>query len=178
MLRAFYKLFYLQFCNSSDQWKKYCVAKVLLAIWETFLHENNHDYDSYRFSYRFAFILFLSFFTNQKQESGFQQVYGLVMFLYSLGKLYFVSFLKEIFLNMQKFEDSIFCSLFCNTRLGKPIESRHTYNISHILKTFLKACVVQVTSKVLGTWLHVSYTEACFYPFSLYKKVPSPKKIN
>ena len=34
--------------------------------------------NSYRFSYKFAFILFLSFLTNQKQESGFQQVGGLV----------------------------------------------------------------------------------------------------
>ena len=58
--------------------KKHCVAKVLLAIWELFLHENNLSYSSYRFSYKFAFILFLSFLTNQKQKSGFQQVDGLV----------------------------------------------------------------------------------------------------
>ena len=43
-----------------------------------FLHENNRNYNSYRFSYRFAFILFLSFLTNQNQELGFQQVGGLV----------------------------------------------------------------------------------------------------
>ena len=30
------------------------------------------------FSYKFAFILFLSFITNEKQESGFLQVGGLV----------------------------------------------------------------------------------------------------
>ena len=35
-------------------------------------------YDSYKFSYKFAFILFLSFVNNQKQESCFQQVGGLV----------------------------------------------------------------------------------------------------
>ena len=58
--------------------KKHCVAKVLLAVSEIFLHENNNNYNSYRFSYRFVFILFLSFLTNQKQESGFQQVGGLV----------------------------------------------------------------------------------------------------
>ena len=58
--------------------KKRCVAKDLLAIWEIFLHENNRNYDSYRFSYKFTFILFLSFLANQKQESGFQQVGGLV----------------------------------------------------------------------------------------------------
>ena len=58
--------------------KKDCVGKVLLTIWETFLHENNRNYNPYKFSYKFAFILFLSFLTNQKQESGFQQVGGLV----------------------------------------------------------------------------------------------------
>ena len=58
--------------------KKNCVAKVLLAIWEIFLHENNCRYNSYRFSSKFAFILFLPFLTNQKQEYGFQQVAGLV----------------------------------------------------------------------------------------------------
>ena len=58
--------------------KKCCVAKILLAIWEIFLHVNNREYHSHRFSYNFTFILFLSFLTNQKQESGFQQVGGLV----------------------------------------------------------------------------------------------------
>ena len=43
-----------------------------------FLHENNHNYNSYKFSYKLAFILFLSFLSNQKQESGLQQVGGLV----------------------------------------------------------------------------------------------------
>ena len=58
--------------------KKHCVAKVSLAVWETLLHENNRHYNSHRFSYKFAFILFLPFLVNQKQESGFQQVGGLV----------------------------------------------------------------------------------------------------
>ena len=52
--------------------KKNCVAKVLLIIWEIFLHGNNCNYHSYGFSYKFVFILFLSFLTNQKQELGFQ----------------------------------------------------------------------------------------------------------
>ena len=43
-----------------------------------FLHENNHNYNSYKFIYKLAFILFLSFLSNQKQESGLQQVGGLV----------------------------------------------------------------------------------------------------
>ena len=58
--------------------KKHCVAKVLQAIGKMFLHENNRNYNSYRFSDKSVFILFLSYLTNQKQESGFQQVGGLV----------------------------------------------------------------------------------------------------
>ena len=54
--------------------KKHCVAKVLRAIWDIFLHENNRNYNSYKFSYKFVFTLFFSFLTSQKQESGFQQV--------------------------------------------------------------------------------------------------------
>ena len=42
-----------------------------------FLRENNRNYNSYKFGYKFSFILFLSFHTNQKQEFGFQQVGGL-----------------------------------------------------------------------------------------------------
>ena len=52
--------------------------RFLLAIVILFLYENNCDYNSYIFSYKFVFILFLSFITNQKQKSGFQQVGGLV----------------------------------------------------------------------------------------------------
>ena len=48
--------------------KKHYVAKVLLAISEIFLQENNNNYNSNRFSYKFAFIFFLSFLTNQKQK--------------------------------------------------------------------------------------------------------------
>ena len=51
---------------------------VLLVIWETFLHENNRNYNSYKFSYKFAFILSFYFLTSQKQESRFQQVGSLV----------------------------------------------------------------------------------------------------
>ena len=59
--------------------KKYFVVKVLLAIREIFLHENNRNYNSYRFSDKFAFILFLSVLANQKQEPGFKQVGGVVV---------------------------------------------------------------------------------------------------
>ena len=50
--------------------EKSCVAKVLVAVWEIFLHENNRNYNSDRFSYKFTFILFLSFLTNQNQEAS------------------------------------------------------------------------------------------------------------
>ena len=39
-----------------------------------FLHENNRNYNSYRFSCKFAFTRFLFFLTNENEESGFQQV--------------------------------------------------------------------------------------------------------
>ena len=58
--------------------KKHWVAKVLLAIWEMFSHENNRNYNSYRISYKFNFILFFPFLANQKQELGFQQAGGLL----------------------------------------------------------------------------------------------------
>ena len=54
--------------------KKHCAVKVLQDI----LHENNRNCNSYRFSYKFAFIFFLPSLTNQEQESSFQQVGGLV----------------------------------------------------------------------------------------------------
>ena len=92
--------------KSSDQRKILCVE-----IWEIILHENDHSYSSYRCSYKFAFIHFLSFLTNQKQESGFQQVGGLVTrnisgFCLQRAGLYFkamlnsIDFYKGIFLNV------------------------------------------------------------------------------
>ena len=91
--------------------EKQCLAKILLAIWDIFLNENNRNYNSYRFSYKFAFILFFSFLTNQKQESGFQQVGGLVttnisVFCLQRVALYFkampnsIGFYKGIFLHV------------------------------------------------------------------------------
>ena len=43
-----------------------------------FVHENNRNYNSYIFSYKFAFSIIFSFLTNQKHEYGFQQVGSLV----------------------------------------------------------------------------------------------------
>ena len=48
--------------------KKHWVAKVLTEIWGIFLHENNCNYNSYKFSYKFAFISFSSFLGYQIQE--------------------------------------------------------------------------------------------------------------
>ena len=58
--------------------KKHCVAKVLLATSEIFLHENNCNYNSYKFNYKFTFVLFLCFLRNLKEESNFEQTSGLV----------------------------------------------------------------------------------------------------
>ena len=58
--------------------KKHCIAKVLLVNWETFLHENNRNYNSCKFSYKFTFVPFLSFLRNEKHDSSFHQVGGLV----------------------------------------------------------------------------------------------------
>ena len=72
--------------------KKHCVAKILLAILEIFLHENNRNYNSYIFSYKFA-LPYFSFLTNQKQKTGFQQVSGLVTrnicLLFTVSRIYF-----------------------------------------------------------------------------------------
>ena len=69
--------------RSTSLWLKWsvkihCVVTVLLAIWEIFLYESNRNYNSYRLSCKFPFILFLSFLTNQKQETCFQQVGSMV----------------------------------------------------------------------------------------------------
>ena len=47
------------------------LAKVLLLIWEIFLHENNRNCNFYRFTYKFTFVLFLPFLTNQKTRIRF-----------------------------------------------------------------------------------------------------------
>ena len=93
--------------------KNYCVAKVLLATWETFLHENNCTYNSYRFSYKFAFILFSPFLTNQKQESGFQQVGGLVTRNISVFSLKRVALYLKVMPNSMDFYEGSLPCYFC-----------------------------------------------------------------
>ena len=91
--------------------KKCYVEKILLAILKIFLYENNRSYNSYRFSYKFAFILFFSFLTNKEQKLGLQQVGGLAMrnisvFCLQLVALSFkdipnsIDFYKGIFLHV------------------------------------------------------------------------------
>ena len=77
LLKAFYRLFYLQFYDSSENVKALC-SKGFSSNLTYVLHENNRNYNSYRFSSKFTFILFLFFLANQKQESRFQQVGGLI----------------------------------------------------------------------------------------------------
>ena len=68
--------------------KKHFLAKNLHRIQERFFYENNRNYNSGKYSYKFGFITFWSFRGNQNQESNFQQFGGLVMknicfFIYS-----------------------------------------------------------------------------------------------
>ena len=58
--------------------EKHCVAKISQGIWEGFLNKNNRIYNSYKFSYKFAFIPCLFLRRKQKQESNFQKVGDLV----------------------------------------------------------------------------------------------------
>ena len=58
--------------------KNHCVTKILKEIWETFLYENNRNYNSCKVNYKVTCIPFLSFRKNQKQESNFQQVGSIV----------------------------------------------------------------------------------------------------
>ena len=53
-------------------------VKVLLAIWEVFLGENNRNYSSYRFSHKFVFIPVLSFLRKQEKRIKFLAGCGLV----------------------------------------------------------------------------------------------------
>ena len=58
LLRAFCKLFCLQFCVSCDQ-RKNTVQKILPEIWKIFFYESNCNHNSCKFSYKFAFFPFV-----------------------------------------------------------------------------------------------------------------------
>ena len=53
--------------------KQRCVEKILLAIRETFLYKNDCNFNYYKLSYKLAFIPFLSFRINQKQDQLFRK---------------------------------------------------------------------------------------------------------
>ena len=87
------------------------MVKVLPAVRGIFLHGNNRNYNSCKFSYKFTLIPFLSFLKYQKQESNFQQGGGLLtrtIFVFCLLRvaLYFkalpnsINFYKEPFKNV------------------------------------------------------------------------------
>ena len=57
LLRAFYRLFYFHFWDSSDQIKS-TVQQMFYQQFEIFLHGNNRNYNCNRFSHKFDFILF------------------------------------------------------------------------------------------------------------------------
>ena len=65
LLRALKVAFFTVLCFKWSV-KKHCVAKISQGIWERFLYENNRNYNSYKSSYKFAFIPCLSFRRNQK----------------------------------------------------------------------------------------------------------------
>ena len=72
-LRAFNRLFDVRFFYSNDQWKNR-LAKDLLAVSEIFLHENNHNCNSFRFSYKFIGILFCPFLENKNNNQVFSKL--------------------------------------------------------------------------------------------------------
>ena len=84
--------FYEQYFMAEWSVKKHCIAKALLAYWDTFLYENNHYYESCKFSYKSAFILLIYHCREQKQGSSLQQVGGLVTRNISVFRLLWVTF--------------------------------------------------------------------------------------
>ena len=77
-----------------------------------FYIKNDRKYNSYKFSYKFTFIPFLSFHRNQRQEPNFQQVGGLVTrnnLAFCLYRVAFydmpnsLDFYKRIFLHIMLF---------------------------------------------------------------------------
>ena len=58
--------------------KEHCVPKIFCAIWETFLYENNCNFNYYRFSYKLALIHFFFLRMKQKRKSIFEEVDALV----------------------------------------------------------------------------------------------------
>ena len=69
--------------------EKHYIAKVLPGIGEILLQENNCSKNSCKFSYKFAFILFLSILTKKSKNKVFEQVYDMVtinIFLFTASR--------------------------------------------------------------------------------------------
>ena len=88
--------------------KKHCVARILQGILERFLRENNRNYNSYKFSYKFDLIPVLSCRRNQKQESKFQQLGDLVTKNISAFCLWRVALYFKGTANLKGFSDMLF----------------------------------------------------------------------
>ena len=63
--------------DSNDQWKNAVQKRFFLAIWEIFSYEDNCNNNSYKFSFSFSFN-YIFFLTSYKEESNFQDVFGLL----------------------------------------------------------------------------------------------------
>ena len=85
---------------------KHCLAKVLLAIWQIFLHENNCNYNSYKFRYKFAFIPFLPLLRETKTKNQSHAEFNR-FFERNLLTCYSCSYCSSIWLNTRKISYSV-----------------------------------------------------------------------
>ena len=123
-------------------------SKDLLAIWEIFLHKNNPNYNSYIFSYKFAFVLFLSFLLNQKHEFGFQQVCGLVarnisvFFLFITSRALLQSHAKFNGLLERNFLNCYSCSYYNSMLTRKQYLTRRVLSVYTLILKLLVILIV------------------------------------
>ena len=91
--------------------KKHCVAKVLLAIWETFSHENNHNYNSNRyFSTNSLLSSFCHFLQNKNKNQVFRK--SVVCFLFIVSRALLESHAKFNILLQRNFLTRYYCSYY------------------------------------------------------------------
>ena len=135
--------------------RKHCLAIASLAVWKIPSHKNNLNYDSYVFSYNFAFIPFLSFLRNQKQESKFQQVCNLITrnisgFLFIASRaLFYVDFNIILYGN---FLTCYSCSHYSSMVLDK-VQHFRLINYSNLaIVHFLKRFVVETGISITFFW--------------------------
>ena len=110
------------------------------------------------FYFKFAFILFLSFPANQKQESGFQQVGGLVtgnnsvfclqrVTLYLKAKPNSIDFHKGIFLHVLTFSYCSYYSSIVPFTSFVPVGTSYKINFSNVVFGFFSSKVTQYLLK-------------------------------